>query len=237
MATLLTDIVGYWRLDEAASAMRVDAVSANNLSDNGTVGSGTGVLNTDGTFNGSSQYLTVADAQELRLAGSKSFSVWAKLSSKSADGTVFGKWVSTSNKFEYILQYIHADDRFEFVASMTGAGTSNYVVKANNFGSPSTATWYHVSCGYDHQNNLIFIAVNAGTRNTTSTSGSPGGNVANFTVGRNDDGTQQYWDGEIDELGMWNRVLTTTEATNLYNSGAGLAYPFGLLPSPIWFEG
>lgn len=32
--------------------------------------------------------------------------------------------------------------------------------------------------------------------------------------------------GAIDEVGFWNRVLTLTELTTLYNSGSGLTYPF-----------
>lgn len=35
-----------------------------------------------------------------------------------------------------------------------------------------------------------------------------------------------YLDGQMDEVGIWDRSLTTTEITELYNSGAGLAYPF-----------
>jgi hypothetical protein len=32
--------------------------------------------------------------------------------------------------------------------------------------------------------------------------------------------------GDIDEVGIWSRVLTSTEVTQLYNGGAGLQYPF-----------
>ena len=32
------------------------------------------------------------------------------------------------------------------------------------------------------------------------------------------------WNGSMDELGIWNKELTTTEITALYNSGAGLTY-------------
>ena len=44
----------------------------------------------------------------------------------------------------------------------------------------------------------------------------------------------RYWDGLIDEVGFWKRILTAQEKTNLYNAGAGLAYPLiessGFLP-------
>lgn len=34
------------------------------------------------------------------------------------------------------------------------------------------------------------------------------------------------WQGLIDEVGIWNRVLSVAEIDELYNSGNGLAYPF-----------
>ena len=42
--------------------------------------------------------------------------------------------------------------------------------------------------------------------------------------------TLRFWayqfDGSLDEVGFWSRVLTPTELTDLYNSGNGLTYPF-----------
>lgn len=35
-----------------------------------------------------------------------------------------------------------------------------------------------------------------------------------------------YFDGQMDEVGIWSRGLTPAEITQLYNGGAGLAYPF-----------
>ncbi len=34
-----------------------------------------------------------------------------------------------------------------------------------------------------------------------------------------------FYNGLIDELGIWNRLLTTLEVTELYNSGSGKQYP------------
>ncbi len=45
------------------------------------------------------------------------------------------------------------------------------------------------------------------------------------------------YDGELDELGIWNRTLLPSEVTELYASGIGFSYPFGdgviTLNSPI----
>jgi trimeric autotransporter adhesin len=38
-------------------------------------------------------------------------------------------------------------------------------------------------------------------------------------------GGSQFFNGVLDEVGIWNRVLTSTEVTELYNSGVGKQYP------------
>ena len=42
-------------------------------------------------------------------------------------------------------------------------------------------------------------------------------------IGENPDSTGRQWNGEIDDVGIWNRVLSATEVAALWNSGAGLA--------------
>ncbi|GAI49836.1 unnamed protein product, partial [marine sediment metagenome] len=37
--------------------------------------------------------------------------------------------------------------------------------------------------------------------------------------------------GLMDEIGIWNRAISSVEADNLYNAGAGLAYPFAAPPA------
>ncbi len=35
-----------------------------------------------------------------------------------------------------------------------------------------------------------------------------------------------WWTGNMDEIGVWNRCLTSDERTELYGSGSGNPYPF-----------
>jgi len=45
-----------------------------------------------------------------------------------------------------------------------------------------------------------------------------------FLVGKNyqgNDSTRKWWNGSIDELGIWNRSLTLAEVDELYNNGTG----------------
>jgi hypothetical protein len=39
-------------------------------------------------------------------------------------------------------------------------------------------------------------------------------------------GMVNSWDGIIDEVGLWSKVLTSAEVAELYASGAGKTYPF-----------
>ena len=48
---------------------------------------------------------------------------------------------------------------------------------------------------------------------------------APFELGDYNSGSE--FDGLIDECGIWSRVLTAGEITDLYNSGAGLPYDAG----------
>ena len=50
-------------------------------------------------------------------------------------------------------------------------------------------------------------------------------------IGRAQDVEGYFLNGTLDEVGVWNRALSGAEVTALYNSGAGIAYPFASQPS------
>jgi hypothetical protein len=52
------------------------------------------------------------------------------------------------------------------------------------------------------------------------------GTDGNFIGNYNNYDSNWGFDGMIDEIGVWSRALTSGEVTQLYNSGAGLQYPF-----------
>jgi hypothetical protein len=46
-----------------------------------------------------------------------------------------------------------------------------------------------------------------------------------FLIGSN--GDTYTFPSSIDEVGVWNRLLSDQEVSDLWNGGAGLTYPFG----------
>ncbi len=56
---------------------------------------------------------------------------------------------------------------------------------------------------------------------TTTASGNGTSAQANLFATGNYGGGEDYIDGKVDEAGVWNRALTTTEISDLYNGGSG----------------
>jgi hypothetical protein len=118
-----------------------------------------------------------------------------------------------------------------FYISDDGGNTSNTsldVVVATTV--MTTATWYHVVGTFDGGTGNLKIYIN-GTLENTEPSALTGvfNSTAQFQIGHIQEfggGAGGYFDGIIDEFGVWSRALSGAEVTELYNSGSGLAYPF-----------
>jgi hypothetical protein len=221
---LADNLTAYWSCDEASGNL-LDSHGGNDLTDNNTVGSGTGKVSGGRDFEAdSSEYFSIADNADLST-GDIDFTLqaWVQLESKGSVRVIVGKWPAVGN-FEYLLYYDSGADRFTAVVSSNGSNVISVV--ANNLGSPSTGTWYLIHFWHDSVNNLIGISANAGAADTTAHSGGVRDGNGPLNVGRNDDGDTHFWDGLIDEIGFWKRVLTSDERTELYNGGSGRDYAY-----------
>lgn len=228
--SLLTNLVAYWKLDEA-SGDAIDAHGSNTLADNNTVGSTTGKINNGRDFErGNDEYFVAAHNSDLTTGDiSYSWSLWVSLESKDFNGV---GWIITKYddavgfRREYEIDYLVSTDRFRFVVR-NSAGTAETTVSADNFGSPSTGVLYHIVCTHDATNDVISICVNNGTPNTAShMGGGRSSSSVDFRIGsaQTSDGNRS-WDGVIDEVGFWkNRVLNSSDISELYNGGAGKSY-------------
>jgi hypothetical protein len=158
-----------------------------------------------------SEQLTIASNAALTM-GDIDFTLagWVYL-----DTLVVAGIVSKALALEYTL--LTLGNRFQF--SVTNSLPAQIDVIANNFGQPALATWHFVACWHDSVANLIGISVNGGTANTTANALGVAAGAAGFQLGNY---AANFWDGRIDEFGVWKRVLTPAELTTLYNGGAGV---------------
>lgn len=221
---LVDNLVAYYSMEEA-SGNAIDAHSTYDLTDNNTVGTATGKVSNARDFERSnSEWFSHADDAAFSRGDTDfTFAFWVQFESLNNFARLFSK--TDSGNFEYGL-YIRDpsfggtyDLRWHCSADGTGEGT---VLASSS--TVSASTWYFLCVWHDSSANQLGLAINAGTADTTSHSTGVYNGTADFRIGRNHDG--QYHDGLIDEFGLWGRVLSGAERTELYNSGSGRDYTY-----------
>ncbi|KKL13050.1 hypothetical protein LCGC14_2529650, partial [marine sediment metagenome] len=230
--TLDTGLEAFWKLDEA-SGTRFDAFSNNDLTDINTVAQNTGIIgNATQHLASSGERLEIADNASLSFSGNESFSIagWIYLDTKTGNPHWCAKYDGGGgpNEREYRLFHFTASDRLNFVVSSDGITTTQVV--ANSFGSTPTGVFIFVACWHDAVADTINIQVNNGTVDSVGHSAGVFDGIAPFILGsRKSGGAVEFWNGRIDEIGVWRKVLSAQERTDLYNGGAGNTFTF----SPI----
>lgn len=131
------------------------------------------------------------------------------------------KWQTAGNK-EYALWT--TGNVFKFFVSGDGVNNGNIATWGSAW---VTGTWYFIVAYHDAVANVVGISVDGGAAITAAHTTGIFNGASRFGLG---DaallfGTPKL-DGLIDEVGIWKRVLSGPEITQLYNGGAGLAYPF-----------
>jgi len=226
---LADSLVAFWKLDET-SGTRADAFASNDLSDNNTVTTLSSPLGSAAQFTAAnSEFLQQSSGSDLNM-GDIDFTLcaWVLLDTKNTDMTIIGKWNNT-DKRQYLLMYNAATDRLQCVVSNDGTDMGATTVVANNHGDVSTATWIFVVFWHDATGNTLNIQVNNGTADSIAHTGGALANSDSFELGSITGGTVNFWNGAIDAVGVWkNRALGASARDELYNSGAGMEYPFSV---------
>jgi len=213
-STLSNGLVAYWKLDEA-SGNRADSVGGNTLTDNNTVTQNPGKVGNAGQFtSANSEYLSIADNAALSM-GDFDFEItcWVYADTLTLSTILAKGHLDGTATEEYAIWY--NSNRFRWTVSN---GTTQDDAVANTFGTPSTATWYFLDCYHDSMNNLIGISINNGAFNTTAHSAGSFDSANALRIGVTSNGNY-YWNGRIDEVKFWKRLLTASERAEDYTNG------------------
>ena len=218
-STLTDGLQVYYRLEEA-SGTRDDVQEAMDLSDINTVTQAAGKLGNAASYDVANiERLDGGTGSPVNFSGNQDFTLaaWVYVSSTASDRVIASKDSSAGFR-GYSMHYSNSPDRFRFIVSNDGTATT--ALDADNLGAVSTGTWYYVVAWHDADADTINIQVDDGTADSTAHStgvNNPSG--IKFTVGGIHNAGNYH--GRIDEVGVWNRVLTSAERTELYNSGTG----------------
>lgn len=227
-STLLTDLAAYWKLDEA-SGQRNDSVATRHLADVNGVTQGAAIaantVNSASFASASSQYLRRAIDAELTV-GDIDFTVacWLRMASKTADMVAVAHYLSAGDQRAWNISYRQASDRLRLGLTSNGTAGTFVELYAGTLGSPALNTPYLCVIWHNATANTINIQINNGTVDSAAHATGVFSSTGDFTIGAIAN-PLQYWDGLVDEVGLWKRVLTADERTKLYNAGAGVTYP------------
>ena len=224
---LLTNLVSYWKMDDNSN----DAVSSNNGSDTSMSYSATGaIINHAAQFNGSAK-ITVAHNSSLNLESiDSSISFWIRPTSVSGTQYIMWKGLYTALNSQWYVRLTSGKIQSAFSYNIDSA----YDYYPCNT-TLSVNTLYHIVITHNASTRVMKIYIN-GTEDgvTTLTSGGAPttANTSALLFGvQNPTGLsdENFYSGSLDEAGIWTqRILSQSEVSQLYNGGAGNAYPFSV---------
>lgn len=222
------NLVAWYKLDETTGTVVWDAKGGdNNATNSGSVPiNQTGKIGTAYGNWGDPKYLDF-NIIALNSNYNRPFSVcaWAKQDNNRADAKVIFVGAGGTDNFQYSLE-VSSAEKFKF--AVCKRGTACYEAVSN--GDLTNGLWYHVCGTYvgGSDTNGIKVYVNGVLQNTKGTYLAGAVSPANYkgSLGNNQEATNQYWDGKLDEVSYWDINLSQTQINELYNSGTGTTYPF-----------
>jgi hypothetical protein len=222
---LTSGLVGFWSFDGQDMAGNT-AYDRSGNGNNGTLTNGPvrriGRIGQALDFDGSNDFVTVPDSSSLDSTSNITISVWAK-----ADNWIGQGFENTSTLVKKDGNYILRKDN----SATTGDGTHRLKMywwdgtnlDVHQVPLPSAGEWHHI-VGINENNTTRRIYIdgvlqsgtddldNSGTRNLT----------VNLSIGNHQSAANESFDGLIDEVRIYNRVLSADEIKRLYNIGATL---------------
>jgi len=221
--SLLTNIVAYYKTDES-SGDAADSVGSRTLVNTNTVGYVAGKINNAsdlGTSNTNKRLLYTTDSYGI-TTGAISISGWVKMNTEIASGDI--RFMEHRNGANGISNYVEyqfngGTRRIKIGRDRSGAGVE-VVYSTLTMG---TSNYYHFAMCYD--GTTIEGYVDGASIGTIASSGSGGAITSGFCVGATVNGFL-YASALVDEIGLWDKRLSSAEVTELYNGGVGLSYPF-----------
>lgn len=229
----ITDgLIGYWPFDG----------NANDISGNGNNGVVNGaqlVTDKDGntssaySFDGQNDYIELADADMLSFGNGQtgspfSFSFWLKPTLDETYHNIIGKWNQQINTTEYVIWY-NGDNKLRIDLEDNRTNYKRLILKSNS--SLKSGIWQNITITYNGSRNagglkIYFDGVLdlSGTYTTDAEYVSMENTSQNLRFGRHiaANGDQAYYKGAMDEIRLYNRVLSQAEIGALYNSGGSV---------------
>jgi hypothetical protein len=218
-----------YTLDEG-TGQRLDSVDVAQLDPFNSPGGTVGVVNGSNLFVAAdSTYLFGADAS-LVLPETQDWmiGVWFLCSIlPDANGLTGQKAILTSgfdtaqNTTFMLMLYRETTGETKLRYVIGGSSPSNYVVMVHDH-LINQNQWYCVLLGHDGAGNDMTIRVNDGVIGIQDYGGGYASSPSSRLYVAKNRSLTNYWDGNVDNIAIWNRILSEQEQLDWYNDGNGV---------------
>ncbi|MCK5021515.1 MAG: right-handed parallel beta-helix repeat-containing protein, partial [Candidatus Peribacteraceae bacterium] len=181
-----------------------------------------GIVDSGYYFDGTEGHINMSNDNSLDLTTTGTVAVWAKIEDYSTGiyWNMLGKGGAAGfDTSGYTIFYSASSETLRGVLSNATGGTEYVTV---NFGKPNTGEWYHLVFTWNGTNLLAYL--NGTLVDTDTQDNNAESNNYNFMIGRSRN--TDYFNGNVDEVRIWNRSLSSTEIADMYtNETAGIYDP------------
>lgn len=221
-AVLMDAPVAYWRLDETSGTTARDSSGRGNDAayiggvHPGTAGAIANNPDTAATFDGSSGYLDGGD--RFAFAGAQPFSIeaWVRASSTSGYlGVASREDTSGGPPSEGYIVFVSPDDGVFGFQRLDGASLTSITSTS----VASASSYVHLVATYDGGQMTLYVNGMQEITQTATFSIAGAGN--DFVVGAEAGGAEAFFDGALDEVAVYDHVLTAERVTAHYMVGTG----------------
>lgn len=214
--TLTTGLVSYYQLSDTSDFYGTSTL----VNNNSIVFDVTGKIGNAASSTDSNTNKTLSTSTNMGIDGTTTtISAWFKSGADPASGVfqVAVDLMSANTSVEYMLIYRNQAGTIKVQWDRGKYTVADQLVSTST--TLTAGTWYHLLLTYDGATVTGYL--NGKSQGTVSASGNGATGGNSFAImGRQFDGSG-FAVGMVDETGVWNKVLTATEISDLYNSGDG----------------
>lgn len=178
------------------------------------------------TGNGTSGYVLLSN-DALKITGNLTINIWVNIASSTTNSVFIQNYFYQGGVGEGGWLFEHRNNgslRFYMCTSLSTVTQLNYSYSGNYSG------WHMLTITKSSGTGALKLYIDGSLVSTDNAPGTLFYHTTNYsTIGASKytGGISGYLEngGKIDEVGLWSKVLSSTEITELYNSGSGKFYP------------
>lgn len=216
-------LVGYWKLDEVSGSSVIDYASANNGIYTDSDGAAANVNSQGGVHGGALDFsghkVALGTTKDLDFSGTNAFTISAWVKPSDDGNVILKRGTGTGTNWSYVFERYHVD-RSRWRLQIRTDGGIQFILSPSD--EVDVGVWSHMVGTWDGSNLTIYENTSVIASNSyagLSLEDHPTPAYQNTSIGGDGRDENYYFSGLIDDVAVYDRALSSTEVTNIYNAG------------------